>query len=726
MKKTILFSVLFICLAVGLSLVFNTVIATGIHRDLPVINGGGGSPPAPEPDPEPDPEPEAGGWGSCSCPWSSWQSLGCGWEPHLTHASCAPTRRVERSTRACEPYNCDPNKEGQEKFRCPRDSSCCPCTGWSDWENTGCGFGDCGEDKMEQKKTRVCTPNWCRTHNDFRCHNDSSCNQDASNGWGSSCQCGEWSDYVDFSCGSGDGDCPQNHSYQRATKTCDPAGCETEERFQCGTCSTSCIGKYTYCVGFLPGQDGNCQDGYTCGDTCDCVPKEYNLSVNAVVDGELSWGPVLSGSLSGGGRFAYESDVTVSADSIYSENGINYKFSSWSGYCNSDEPEFTFSMPNHDTSCTANYEKEKLGTLSISYSGTFEDQFGNALNLGSTGPEFSVEYRHCEQRLYDGKLCTYPERDGGVIPPGGYTLTLPAADEQSWYEVSVSFGESISLWPPNPYICHLISASCSGNSKMTEAGIACTAVYGNCQYCCSGPDCSTDPELYSTLTTSSTDGGSITSPGEGEFTYEKGDSVTVLYSADENCSFDSWSGDCTGTGSCQVIMNSDKAVMAHFECDTLLTVSCSASPNPAKINENVTFTASAQGGTGSYTYSWSGSCSGTQKSYARPFSSAGTYACAVKVTSGSEEKTSPNCSVVVEACNCQCVEEEGGCFEGICEEYDYEGTTEFMRLIKKSIQCDDENCPSHGTQTEDCTDICKFNADCDDGDTCDVGGVCGS
>ncbi len=79
-----------------------------------------------------------------------------------------------------------------------------------------------------------------------------------------------------------------------------------------------------------------------------------------------------------------------------------------------------------------------------------------------------------------------------------------------------------------------------------------------------------------------------------------------------------------------------------------LVVSCSASPNPANINQSVSFNTSVSGGTGSYAYTWSGQCSGSNQNCSNSFSSAGTYNASLSVTSGSQTQTA-SCSVVVSA-----------------------------------------------------------------------------
>jgi len=77
-----------------------------------------------------------------------------------------------------------------------------------------------------------------------------------------------------------------------------------------------------------------------------------------------------------------------------------------------------------------------------------------------------------------------------------------------------------------------------------------------------------------------------------------------------------------------------------------LQVSCSASPNPARIDENVSFIANVSGGNGFYTYLWSGACRGFSPVCHRSFSAAGTYTAYLLVISGLQSK-STFCSVRV-------------------------------------------------------------------------------
>lgn len=59
-------------------------------------------------------------------------------------------------------------------------------------------------------------------------------------------------------------------------------------------------------------------------------------------------------------------------------------------------------------------------------------------------------------------------------------------------------------------------------------------------------------------------GGGTTDPAVGVHPYPEDELVTVTATPTGGYEFDHWSGDCTGDGACQVTMDGDKAVTAHF------------------------------------------------------------------------------------------------------------------------------------------------------------------
>ena len=71
-----------------------------------------------------------------------------------------------------------------------------------------------------------------------------------------------------------------------------------------------------------------------------------------------------------------------------------------------------------------------------------------------------------------------------------------------------------------------------------------------------------DPDKH-TLTIDSTSGGS-TVPSEGTYTHGDGEEITVTADPDTGYDFSGWTGDCSGTGDCNLTMTEDKSVTANF------------------------------------------------------------------------------------------------------------------------------------------------------------------
>jgi hypothetical protein len=71
------------------------------------------------------------------------------------------------------------------------------------------------------------------------------------------------------------------------------------------------------------------------------------------------------------------------------------------------------------------------------------------------------------------------------------------------------------------------------------------------------------------LTINSTAGGSVTTPGEGLFTYDEGTVVNLVAAADDDYEFQGWTGDTEGIADsgCRtttIILNQDASIMANF------------------------------------------------------------------------------------------------------------------------------------------------------------------
>jgi len=120
------------------------------------------------------------------------------------------------------------------------------------------------------------------------------------------------------------------------------------------------------------------------------------------------------------------------------------------------------------------------------------------------------------------------------------------------------------------------------------------------------------------LSTSSTEGGSVTTPGEGLFTYDEGTVVDLVAEAEEGCRFVEWTGDVEDVidiygAETIIIMNGDYSVTANFVAIYDLTTSSIEGGSVTEPGED-TFTYDegtvvdliAEGEEGSWFIEWAG------------------------------------------------------------------------------------------------------------------------
>jgi len=94
------------------------------------------------------------------------------------------------------------------------------------------------------------------------------------------------------------------------------------------------------------------------------------------------------------------------------------------------------------------------------------------------------------------------------------------------------------------------------------------------------------------LTTSSTEGGSVTEPGEGVFTYDEGTVVGLVAEADEGYRFVEWTGDVEDiidvyAAETNIIVNGDYSITANFVALYDLTISSTGGGSVTEPSEGV-------------------------------------------------------------------------------------------------------------------------------------------
>ena len=116
-------------------------------------------------------------------------------------------------------------------------------------------------------------------------------------------------------------------------------------------------------------------------------------------------------------------------------------------------------------------------------------------------------------------------------------------------------------------------------------------------------------------------GGGTTVPTVGTHAYAEDSAVTITATPNVGYAFANWSGDCSGSGLCQVTMAGNKSVTAHFTIVPTHSLTTAVNPpgggtiDPAAgahtYSEGAVVNITAAANTGYVFASWSGDCGGT-------------------------------------------------------------------------------------------------------------------
>lgn len=145
--------------------------------------------------------------------------------------------------------------------------------------------------------------------------------------------------------------------------------------------------------------------------------------------------------------------------------------------------------------------------------------------------------------------------EGGTLSPAG--TTTHNAGTQVTVTQSPSSGFIFSSW----------SGACSGDGSCLVTMNASQEVTGNFT------------QVFALTTSASPSEGGTVSPN-GSNSYVVGTLVPVTATAAAGYNFSSWSGDCTGTGSCAVTMDAAKNVVAVFVVDSTPTATPAPTTTP--------------------------------------------------------------------------------------------------------------------------------------------------
>ena len=212
----------------------------------------------------------------------------------------------------------------------------------------------------------------------------------------------------------------------------------------------------------------------------------------------------------------------------------------------------------------------------------------------------------------------YEKRNGVVyqeVPSGGFTgagfglyttgngYTIQAINSPGHLRYTVS--------PTQTTVDYIASGTTDGSK---------TTVNGASRYSYTiAPYASGTTHVLTTAVSPSSSG--TISPAAGGHTYNAGDVVSVTATPNTGYTFSSWSGACTGSGTCSVTMDADKTVTANFTTVTTYTLTTGVSPSaggtispatgPFNSGAAVNVTATANSGYVLGSWSGTGACSGT-------------------------------------------------------------------------------------------------------------------
>jgi uncharacterized repeat protein (TIGR02543 family) len=137
-----------------------------------------------------------------------------------------------------------------------------------------------------------------------------------------------------------------------------------------------------------------------------------------------------------------------------------------------------------------------------------------------------------------------------AVDPSASGTTTPSVGVHSYAEGSVV---DITATPADGYAFDEWSGDCSGSGACQVTMDADKSVTAHFSQITHDLTVAVDPV-----------GGGTTTPSVGVHSYAEGSVVDITATPADGYAFDEWSGDCSGSGACQVTMDADKSVTAHF------------------------------------------------------------------------------------------------------------------------------------------------------------------
>ncbi len=304
-------------------------------------------------------------------------------------------------------------------------------------------------------------------------------------------------------------------------------------------------------------------------------PTEYSLTISSTSGGSVT--------TPGEGTFSYDEGTVVD---LVATPGAGYRFDEWTGdvgtIADVNAASTTITM-NGDYSITANFVKTydlitssmAGGSVTTPGEDTFTYDEGTVVDLVATP---GAGYRFDEWTGNAGTIADINAATTTITMNGDYSIT---ANFVAIYDLTTSSTTGGSVTTPGEgtssydegTVVDLVATPSAGYrfdewtgdvGTIADVNAASTTVTMNGDYSITANFVA----VYD-LTTSSTTGGSVTTPGEGTFSYDEGTVVDLVATPDAGYRFDEWTGDVgtiadVNTASTTVTMNGDYSITANF------------------------------------------------------------------------------------------------------------------------------------------------------------------
>ena len=297
----------------------------------------------------------------------------------------------------------------------------------------------------------------------------------------------------------------------------------------------------------------------------------------------------------GEGMFIYDAETVVE---LVAEPGEHYRFVKWTGDVSAIADVYaaaTNITMNDSYSITANFELEpgwysltmsstEGGSVTTPGEGTSIYEAGKVVNLVAEPGE---GYQFMEWTGDVNAIADVYATATTITMNDSYCITANFELEPGWYSLTISSTEGGSVTTPGEgtsihtasTVVNLIAQPDEGYQFMQWTGdvstiadvyAASTTITMNDSYSITANFETWYPEPVALLIVSSTEGGSVTTPGEGEFLCHFGTKVNLVAEAGSGYQFTHWSGDVNtiddvDAASTTITMDNSYSIRANFE-----------------------------------------------------------------------------------------------------------------------------------------------------------------